>query len=157
MKYICAEKLNTEIDKIIEGLKKNCNPNPFGTMEECLADSEIEALGLIKDTIDKMAQEQPTPPGIEEEEKKKGWLDYGLTVGEIRLHRYNMQHRIRENRDAVQDIKRRMSPHDLARLTEYSESVGAENILCCLQAWAKDFRFTQEDVREIIRKEDAPC
>ena len=83
MKYIEAERITAEIDKIIEGLKRNCNPDPLGTTEECLADAEIEALGLVKDIIGKMKQDEPTPPGIEEESQRKGWLDYGLMMSEI--------------------------------------------------------------------------
>lgn len=65
MKYIDAERITAEINKIIEGLKINCNPDPLGTTEECLAAAEIEALGLVKDIIGKMKQEEPTLPGIE--------------------------------------------------------------------------------------------
>lgn len=72
MKYIEAEKIKTEIDKIIEGLKRSCNPDPMGTTEECMADAEIEALELVKAIIDEMKQEEPTPPGIEDESQKKG-------------------------------------------------------------------------------------
>ena len=60
MKYIEADKITAEIDKIIDGLKRNFNPDPMGTTEECLADAEIEALGLVKDIIGKMKQEEPT-------------------------------------------------------------------------------------------------
>ena len=35
MKYIEAERITAEIDKIIDGLKRNCNPDPLGTTEEC--------------------------------------------------------------------------------------------------------------------------
>ena len=72
MKYIEAERLTAEIDKIIEGLKRNCNPDPLGTTEECLADAEIEALELVKTTIDEMKQEETAPPGIEEESRDSG-------------------------------------------------------------------------------------
>ena len=59
-KYIDAEKIKAEIDKIIGSLKKNCTPNPLGTMVECLADAEITALSLVKDSIDEMAQDTPS-------------------------------------------------------------------------------------------------
>lgn len=39
-----------EIDDIIEALKKQ-NPDPLGSMEQCLADAEIEALKLVKDYL----------------------------------------------------------------------------------------------------------
>ena len=41
-----------EIDKIVKGLQKNCNPNPMGNIQECLAAAQIEALNLIKDFLD---------------------------------------------------------------------------------------------------------
>ena len=98
MKYIDADKIKARIDGIIDGLKRNCTPDPMGTTEECMAAAEIEALEIVKSVIDQMQQEEPTPPGIEEESKKKGWLDYGLMVSEIGLHRYNAIHRIRESK-----------------------------------------------------------
>jgi len=74
MKYIDSEKITNKIDGIIDGLKLNCTPDPMGTTEECLAAAEIEALELVKSFIDEMKQEEPTPTGIEEESKKKGWM-----------------------------------------------------------------------------------
>ncbi len=67
MKYIDSEKITAKIDGIIDGLKRNCTPDPMGTIEECLIAAEIEALELVKSTIDEMKQKEPTPPGIEEE------------------------------------------------------------------------------------------
>ena len=150
MKYIDAEKVTAEIDKIIDGLKRNCNPDPLGTTEECLADAEIEALGLVKDIIDEMKQEEPTPPGIEEESKKKGWLDYGLMMSEIGLHRYNAIHRIKEHKEQFNP----QAVPDLYHVAEYYKAVGVELTCCCLQAYGKDFIFTQDEVKEIIEKED---
>lgn len=60
MKYIDAKRLITTIDKIIEGLRKNSNPDPMGWTEECLAAAEIEALELVKTIIDEMKHEEPT-------------------------------------------------------------------------------------------------
>ena len=57
MKYIDADKIKAEIDKITESLTKSCNPDPLGTTEECMAAAEIEALGLVKSIIDGMQQE----------------------------------------------------------------------------------------------------
>ena len=45
MKYIDADKIKAEIDKIIESLTKSCKPDPLGTTEECMVAAEIEALG----------------------------------------------------------------------------------------------------------------
>lgn len=150
MKYIEAERITAEIDKIIDGLKRNCNPDPLGTTEECLADAEIEALGLVKDIIYKMKQDEPTPPGIEEESKKKGWLDYGLMMSEIGLHRYNAIHRIKEHKEQFNP----QAVPDLYHVAEYYKAVGAELTCCCLQAYGKDFIFTQDEVKEIIDTED---
>ena len=149
MKYIDAERITAEIDKIIEGLKRNCNPDPLGTTEECLADAEIEALGLVKDIIGKMKQEGPTLPGIEEESKRKGWLDYGLMMSEIGLHRYNAIHRIKEHKEQFNP----QAVPDLYHVAEYYKAVGVELTCCCLQAYGKDFIFTQDEVKEIIEKE----
>ena len=149
MKYIDAERITAEIDKIIEGLKRSCNPNPLGTTEECMADAEIEALGLVKATIEEMKQEEPTPPGIEEESQRKGWLDYGLMMSEIGLHRYNAIHRIKEHKEQFNP----QAVPDLYHVAEYYKAVGVELTCCCLQAYGKDFIFTQDEVKEIIEKE----
>lgn len=148
MKYIEADRIKAEIDNIINSLKNSCNPNPFGTTEECLADAEIESLNLVKDIIDKMKQEEQTPPGIEEESKNKGWLDYGLMVSEIGLHRYNAIHRIKEHKEQFDP----RSIPNLYHIAEYYEAVGIEKTCCCLQAYAKDFIFTHNEVKEIILK-----
>ena len=142
MKYIEAERITAEIDKIIDGLKKNSNPNPLGTIE-------IETLELVKTTIDEMKQEEPTPPGIEEESQRKGWLDYGLMMSEIGLHRYNAIHRIKEHKEQFNP----QAVPDLYHVAEYYKAVGVELTCCCLQAYGKDFIFTQDEVREIIEKE----
>lgn len=63
MKYVEAERITAEINKIIEGLKKKSNPNPLGTIDDMLADAEIETLELVKTTIDEMKQEEPTLHG----------------------------------------------------------------------------------------------
>lgn len=149
MKYIDADKIKAEIDKITESLTKSCNPDPLGTTEECMAAAELEALGLVKSVIDQMQQEEPLPPGIEKESKKKGWLDYGLTMSEIGLYRYNAIHRIKAH-------KEEFDPHTIPNLyhvAEYYKAVGEEVVCCCLQRYCMDFRFNQEDVREIISKE----
>ena len=114
-----------------------------------MADAEIEALGLVKDIIGKMKQEEPTPPGIEEESKKKGWLDYGLMMSEIGLHRYNAIHRIKEHKEQFNP----QAVPDLYHVAEYYKAVGVELTCCCLQAYDNDFIFTQDEVKEIIEKE----
>ncbi len=150
MKYIDSEKITAKIDGIIETLKRSCNPDPLGTTEECMVAAELEALGSVKSIIDEMKQEEPTPPGIEEETKRKGWLDYGLMMSEIGLYRYNAIHRIKAH-------KEEFDPNTIPNLyhvAEYYKAVGEEVVCCCLQRYCMDFRFDQEDVREIISKED---
>ena len=150
MKYIDADKIKAEIDKITESLMKSCNPDPLGTTEECMVAAELEALGLVKSVIDQMQQEQPTPPGIEKESKKKGWLDYGLTMNEIGLYRYNAIQRIKAHKEEFDPL----TIPNLYHVAEYYKAFGEEVVCCCLQRYCMDFRFDQEDVREIIRKEE---
>ena len=149
MKYIEAERITVEIDKFIDGLKKKCNSNPLGTIDDMLADAEIETLELVKTTIAEMKQEEPTPLGIEEESQRKGWLDYGLMMSEIGLHRYNAIHRIKEHKEQFNP----QAVPDLYHVAEYYKAVGVELTCCCLQAYGKDIIFTQDEVKEIIEKE----
>ena len=149
MKYIDADKIKAEIDKITESLTKSCNPDPLGTTEECIAAAEIEALGLVKGAIDQMQQEESLPPGIENESQKKGWLDYGMTMSEIGLYRYNAIHRIKAHKEEFDPL----TIPNLYHVAEYYKAVGEEVVCCCLQRYCMDFRFDQEDVREIISKE----
>ena len=146
MKYINGNKLKADINELIDALKRKCEPNSFGTTEERIVASEIEAFDLVKDTIDKMKQEEPTPSGIQEESQKKGWLDYGLMVSEIGLYRYNAIHRIKEHKEQFNPL----AIPDLYHVAEYYESVGIEKVCCCLQAYCKDFMFTQEEVNNIL-------
>ena len=146
MKYIDADKIKAEIERRMseeEALYKGGRkPSPTSAVVHSRYNQ------LLK-FIDQMQQEQPTPPGIEEESKKKGWLDYGLTMGEIGLHRYNAIHRIKEHKEQFDPL----TIPDLYHVAKYYESVGAEKTCCCLQRYCMDFRFNQEDVREIISKE----
>ena len=149
MKYIDEDRIKAEIDKITESLTKSCSPNPLGTTEECMVAAELEALGFVKSIIDQMQQEEPLPPGIENESLKKGWLDYGLTMSEIGLYRYNAIHRIKAHKE---EFDPRTIPN-IYHVAEYYKAVGEEVVCSCLQRYCMDFRFDQEDVREIIRKE----
>jgi len=150
MKYIDANRIKAEIYKITESLTKSCNPDPLGTTEECMVAAELEVLGLVKSIIDQMQQEQPTPPGIEKESQKKGWLDYGLMMSEIGLYRYNAINRIKAHKEEFDPL----TIPNLYHVAEYYKAVGEEVVCCCLQRYCMDFRFDQEDVREIISKEE---
>lgn len=59
MKYIDADRLKAEIDKLIGSLKRNSHPDPFGMYDETLEDAEIGTLVLVKSIIDKQIQEDP--------------------------------------------------------------------------------------------------
>ena len=148
-KYINAEKLKAEIQR---RMNINLAEKERSECKELWDGAATEDWDLLA-YIDGMTQDAPTPPGIEEESQRKGWLDYGLMMSEIGLHRYNANHRIRENKEAVEQIKREIAPAHLARLCEYSEAVGAEITCMCLQRYGMDFIFTQDEVKEIIEKE----
>lgn len=145
MKYIDADKIKAETDKRLMDVN----------LEELrnMGLHRVWAYNDVKSIIDGMQQEHPIPPGIEEESQKKGWLDYGLTMGEIGLHRYNAIHRIRECKEEAEKYARDLNPYKWHVLNEYMKSVGEEIVLCCLQRYCMDFRFDQEDIKEIISKE----
>ena len=74
MKYIEIEKIKAEIERL-----KSVLADPVC---ECLTSDYKAGGNKMADTllsfIDTLEQDAPTPPGIEEERQKKGWLDYGL-------------------------------------------------------------------------------
>ena len=142
MKYIDAEKITAEIERRMKILNKY-----KGTHESAAA--ARQELVWLSNFIDKIKQDEPTPPGIEEESQRKGWLDYGLMMSEIGLHRYNAIHRIKEHKEQFNP----QAVPDLYHVAEYYKAVGAELTCCCLQAYGKDFIFTQDEVKEIIEKE----
>lgn len=142
MKYIEAERITAEIERRMKILNKY-----KGTHESAAA--ARQELVWLSNFIDKMEQDAPTPPGIEEESQRKGWLDYGLMMSEIGLHRYNAIHRIKEHKEQFNP----QAVPDLYHVAEYYKAVGVELACCCLQAYGKDFIFTQDEVKEIIEKE----
>ena len=71
-------------------------------------------------------------------------------MSEIGLHRYNAIHRIKEHKEQFNPL----AVPDLYHVSEYYQAVGAELTCCCLQTYGKDFIFTQDEVKEIIDKED---
>lgn len=70
MELIDKAAVVAEIEKLISGLRRNCNPNPLGNMQECLAAAQIEAINLIKDFLDTM-------------EVKEVDLDLGSSEGDM--------------------------------------------------------------------------
>jgi hypothetical protein len=151
MKYIDADKIKAEIKRIMAEEMEMFSEQCQGGEEPNAANAVVYTrMQMLLYFIDQMQQEEPLPPGIENESQKKGWLDYGLTMGEIGLHRYNAIHRIKAHKEQFDPL----TIPDLYHVAEYYESVGAEKTCCCLQRYCMDFRFDQEDVKEIIRKED---
>lgn len=151
MKYIDADKIKTEIKRIMAEEMEMFS-------EQCQGGEELNAANAVVYTrmqmllsfIDQMQQEEPLPPGIENESQKKGWLDYGLMMSEIGLYRYNAIHRIKAHKEEFDPL----TIPNLYHVAEYYKAVGEEVVCCCLQRYCMDFRFDQEDVREIIRKEE---
>ena len=144
-KYINAEKLKAEIQR---RMNINLAEKERSECKELWDGAATEDWDLLA-YIDGMTQDAPTPPGIEEESQRKGWLDYGLMMSEIGLHRYNAIHRIKEHKEQFNP----QAVPDLYHVAEYYKAVGVELNCCCLQAYGKDFIFTQDEVKEIIEKE----
>ncbi len=155
MKYIDADRLRKEVKRLERAA--------LGSALDC-ADSETrkfhegkalayQFVGMLIDSLQQEQQKLTQVPRIEQETQKKGWMDYGLLISEIGLHRSNAIDRIKETKERATEIKRNIAPHDLAILGEYLESVGKEIVLCCLQRYCMDFMFTQDEVKEIIQQE----
>lgn len=155
MKYINADKIKAEIERRMSEevalFDEQCQGGEEPSPSSAVVHMRYQQLLKF---IDQMQQEQPSPPGIEEESQKKGWLDYGLMMSEIGLYRYNAIHRIRAIKDEADGYARELNPHKWYVLSEYMKNVGMEVVLCCLQRYGMDFRFDKEDVMEIISNDD---
>lgn len=74
--YIPKAAVVAEIDEIVKVLQKNCNPNPMGNIQECLAAAQIEALNLIKDFLNTLeTKEVDLEKEIYDVEKRFGDID----------------------------------------------------------------------------------
>lgn len=150
MKYIDADKIKTEIKRIMAEVMEMFSEQCQGGEEPNAANAVVYTrMQILLSFIDQMQQEEPLPPGIENESQKKGWLDYGLMMSEIGLYRYNAIHRIKAHKEEFDPL----TIPNLYHVAEYYKAVGEEVVCCCLQRYCMDFRFDQEDVREIISKE----
>ena len=49
--YIDKSALIAEIENLEKILKNACKPDPFGNIEECMTDAELQALDVVKETI----------------------------------------------------------------------------------------------------------
>ena len=151
MKYIDADKIKAEIKRIMTEEMEMFSEQCQGGEEPNGANAVVYTrMQMLLSFIDQMQQEEPLPPCIEKESKKKGWLDYGLTMSEIGLYRYNAIHRIKAHKEEFDPL----TIPNLYHVAEYYKAVGEEVVCCCLQAYSKAFRFDQEEVKEIISKED---
>ena len=150
MKYIDADKIKAEIKRIMAEEMEMFSEQCQGGEEPNAANAVVYTrMQMLLSFIDKMQQEEPLPPGIENESQKKGWLDYGLMMSEIGLYRYNAIHRIKAHKEEFDPL----TIPNLYHVAEYYKAVSEEVVCCCLQRYCMDFRFDQEDVREIISKE----
>lgn len=70
-KYIDAEKLTAKIKGIIAAVEVKQRPNALGSMEQCLAASEVGALGIALDCIKELQQEKPILPSNLDEAAEK--------------------------------------------------------------------------------------
>lgn len=151
MKYIDADKIKAEIKRIMAEEMKMFSEQCQGGEEPNAANAVVYTrMQMLLSFIDQMQQDEPLPPGIEKESKKKGWLDYGLMMSEIGLYRYNAIHRIKAHKEEFDPL----TIPNLYHVAEYYKAVGEEVVCCCLQRYCMDFRFDQEDVKEIISKEE---
>jgi|GEM_PF-3777614 len=146
MKYINANKLKADINELIDALKRKCEPNAFCTT---VAAAEIEVLDLVIDIIDKQMKDERIPT-TDKESKKKGWLDFGLTMSVIGLHRDGAKRRIKEHKDKFDPV----SIPDYIHVASYYQALGIDLICNCLQSYCKNSMFTQEEVNNILEQED---
>ncbi len=130
MKYIDADKIKAEIKRIMTEEMEMFSEQCQGGEEPNAANAVVYTrMQMLLSFIDQMQQEQPLPPGIENESQKKGWLDYGLTMGEIGLYRYNAIHRIKAHKEEFDPC----TIPNLYHVAEYYKAVGEEVVCCCLQ------------------------
>lgn len=74
------------------------------------------------------------------------WIDFDMIMSEIRYHRSLMQRRISE-------FKENENPSALDE-QRYNEAIGEESVLMFLQAWCNDFKFSSDEVKEIIKEKE---
>ena len=76
--------------------------------------------------------------------KESEWVDYGMLIDEIHLHRHNAQRDIKEYRG--KDKERGLSS---AEYGLYQEAIGKEIALMCLERWCMDFKFSISEIKEM--------
>ena len=73
------------------------------------------------------------------------WIDYDMLMTELDLYRDNAARLVK----AYKEIN---NPTDWDNL-ECKEAVGRVVVSECIMAWCEDFKFSSEDVRNIIDEE----
>ena len=73
------------------------------------------------------------------------WIDFDMLMMELDLHRHNAARIVK----AYEKIN---NPTDWDKL-ECKEAVGRVVVSECIMAWCKDFKFSSDEVIDIINKE----
>lgn len=73
------------------------------------------------------------------------WIDFDMLMMELDLHRDNAARIVK----AYKDIE---NPTEWDKL-ECKEAVGRVVVSECIMAWCKDFKFSSDEVIDIINKE----
>ena len=74
------------------------------------------------------------------------WVDFNMLMLELEHHRNNAARIVK----AYKEIN---NPTDWDKL-ECKEAVGRGVVSECIMSWCKDFKFSSEEVKEIIKKEE---
>lgn len=74
------------------------------------------------------------------------WIDFNMLMSELDLYRDNAARRVK----AYKEIE---NPTEWDKL-ECKEAVGEISILECIMGWCKDFKFSSDEVKDFIEKEE---
>jgi len=85
------------------------------------------------------------------------WIDYDMLMDEIALHRSNAQLYIKNYKDNNKPFPTSPDGYTTGGFIDrllYEKEVGKEIALMCLQQWCEDFKFSSNEVKEFINKEN---
>lgn len=74
------------------------------------------------------------------------WIDFDMIMSEIKYLRDNAQR-------CVSEFKENENPSEFDR-HQYHEAVGEKFVSMYLQAWCNDFKFSSDEVKEIIKEKE---
>lgn len=100
---------------------------------------------------------------IEKVNKPSYWVDFGLLMSEIGLHRSNAQREILAYKEENKPIKTHPSSYTVNEFVDrlhYEQEIGREVAMACLERWCDDFKFSSDEVKDILdkeRKENIKC